>query len=191
MKVKHTFRGQTVQRVATSAVHDDKHRIAICSCVHAACHVIRARNRHMHSGMKRLLSRTRRDELGLLAKGERRPALRADEAARTRAQVVFLGEGGVIAGLSAPLLLEGYCSFLLHRDGLEAEFDRTGAPLKAITDRPWPSRRARNWLNATTNDTLAMYGSSPCAREPEGTRARNAYIEAAACAASAAACDTA
>ena len=117
MKDNHTLREQTVQRVATSAVHDDEHRIAICSCVQAACHVIRARNRHMHFGMKRLLSRTRRDELGLLAKGERRPALRADEAARTRAQVVFLGEGGVIAGLSAPLLLEGYSSLLLHRDG--------------------------------------------------------------------------
>ena len=74
------------------------------------------------------------NDLGLLAEREDLAALRADVIPRALTQVVFLGEGGMIAGLSAPLLLEDNCALLLHRDGLGTKFDGTGANLKAITD---------------------------------------------------------
>jgi hypothetical protein len=68
-----------------------------------------------------LISRTRSNDLSLLAKRDSLAALRADVISRALTQVVFLGEGGVIAGLSAPLLLEDYGTLLLHRDGLRAK----------------------------------------------------------------------
>jgi len=45
-------------------------------------------------------------ELGLLAEGERRAALRAAVVAGALAEVVFARECGMVAGLAAPLLLE-------------------------------------------------------------------------------------
>jgi hypothetical protein len=67
------------------------------------------------------ISRTRSNDLSLLAKRESLAALRTDVIPRALAQVVFLGECGMITGLSAPLLLEDYGTLLLHRDGLRAK----------------------------------------------------------------------
>ena len=47
-----------------------------------------------------------RGELGLLAEGERRAALRAAVIAGALAQVVLAGERRMVAGLAAPLLLD-------------------------------------------------------------------------------------
>ena len=83
---------------------------------------IRAHNRtFVHYEM--LLSRTRSDDLSLLAKRDGLAALRADVVPRALAQVVFLGKGGMITGLSAPLLLEDYGTLLLHRGKLRAKID--------------------------------------------------------------------
>ena len=84
--------------------------------------------------VKQRYSRTRSNDLGLLAEREDLAALRADVIPRALAQVVFLGEGGMIAGLSAPLLLEDNCTLLLHRNGLGTKCDGTGASAKAITE---------------------------------------------------------
>jgi hypothetical protein len=81
------------------------------------------------------ISRTRSNDLSLLAKRDGLAALRADVIPRALAQVVFLGEGGVITGLSAPLLLEDYGTLLLHRNRLRAKWDVAGATPKAITLR--------------------------------------------------------
>ena len=67
------------------------------------------------------ISRARSNDLSLLAKRECLAALRTDVIPRALAQVVFLGECGMITGLSAPLLLEDYGTLLLHRDGLRAK----------------------------------------------------------------------
>ena len=69
------------------------------------------------------IRRTRSNDLSLLAKRDGLAALRADVIPRALAQVVFLGEGGMITGLSAPLLLEDYGTLLLHRGKLRAEIE--------------------------------------------------------------------
>jgi hypothetical protein len=53
-----------------------------------------------------VLRLTRGSELGLLAEGERRAALRAAVVAGTLAEVVLARERGMVAGLAAPPLLE-------------------------------------------------------------------------------------
>jgi len=67
------------------------------------------------------ISRTRSNDLSLLAKRESLAALRTDVIPCALPQVVFLGECGMITRLYAPLLLEDYGTLLLHRDGLRAK----------------------------------------------------------------------
>lgn len=80
-----------------------------------------------------LLGRANSNDLSLFAERKDLATLRADVVPRTGSHVVFLGERGVFAGLSAPLLLEGNCSFLLHRHGLGTNLNGTGTAVKAIT----------------------------------------------------------
>ena len=82
----------------------------------------------------KLLGRANSNDLSLFAEREYLATLRADVVPRTGSHVVFLGECGVFAGLSAPLLLENNCSFLLHRYGLGADLYGTGTATKAITE---------------------------------------------------------